>query len=80
MSNPLILAFSRKRLCRNQENCINVILSAAKNLTFPPLTRARSFGYRLRMTLRHNLQGEKEPWSTDRSKSGMFCRIHVKFT
>jgi hypothetical protein len=43
------------RLCRNQENCINVILSAAKNLTFPPLTRARSFGYRLRMTLRHSL-------------------------
>jgi hypothetical protein len=39
----------------NQENSINVILSAAKNLTFPPLTKARSFGYRLRMTLGHSL-------------------------
>jgi hypothetical protein len=56
----VIRLLSRERLCRNQENCTNVILSAAKNLTFPPLTRPRSFGYRLRMTLRHSLK--KEPW------------------
>jgi hypothetical protein len=26
---------SRRRLCRNREKCITVILSKAKNLTFP---------------------------------------------
>ena len=32
-----------------------VMLSAAKHLAFQSLTKTRSFGYRLRMTLRHSL-------------------------
>lgn len=61
MGLPLILAFSRQRLCRNSRNLSKVMLSKAKQLAFSGRYEDKILRRRLRMTLRYGLPREKEP-------------------
>ena len=54
-SSSYLCSSPATRLCRNRQTRINVILSASEESRFFVVYETRSFGYRLRMTLRHSL-------------------------
>jgi hypothetical protein len=55
---PLFFSLPSDETVSQRANQTNVILSHRRRICFfQPLTKARSFGYRLRMTLRHSLDG-----------------------
>jgi hypothetical protein len=53
--NPHLCSSPASRLCRNRRTCTDVILSISEESLFSNAYEERSFGYCLRMTLRHSL-------------------------